>query len=70
MVQAAQAALRRIIEKYTKSTRFCLICNYVSKVDSLLFPLLLMLTLHNRSYLPSNQGVRDSALDHFQKRPS
>jgi len=32
MTREAQSALRRIIEKYTNVTRFCLICNYVSKI--------------------------------------
>lgn len=32
MTQDAQNALRRIIEKYTENTRFCLICNYLSKI--------------------------------------
>jgi len=32
MTKDAQFALRRVIEKYTRSTRFCLICNYVSKI--------------------------------------
>ena len=32
MMNVAQAALRRVVEKYTKNTRFCLICNYVNKI--------------------------------------
>ncbi|KAK8790228.1 hypothetical protein WA588_000393, partial [Blastocystis sp. NMH] len=32
MTNAAQFALRRIIEKYSQNTRFCLICNYVSEI--------------------------------------
>lgn len=32
MTYDAQSALRRIIEKYTSVTRFCLICNYVSRI--------------------------------------
>lgn len=32
MTKDAQFALRRVIEKFTKNARFCLICNYVSKI--------------------------------------
>lgn len=32
MTSAAQAALRRVIEKYTRGTRFALICNHINKV--------------------------------------
>jgi replication factor C subunit 3/5 len=32
MTGAAQAALRRVIEKYTRGTRFALICNHINKI--------------------------------------
>ncbi|XP_071789945.1 replication factor C subunit 5-like [Asterias amurensis] len=32
MTNDAQNALRRVIEKFTENTRFCLICNYLSKI--------------------------------------
>lgn len=32
MTNDAQNALRRIIEKYTDNVRFCIICNYLSKI--------------------------------------
>lgn len=32
LTSESQLALRRIIEKYTKSTRFILICNYITKI--------------------------------------
>lgn len=32
MTQDAQGALRRIMETYAKITRFCLVCNYVTRI--------------------------------------
>lgn len=32
MTQAAQSALRRVIEQYTRHVRFCIICNYVNRI--------------------------------------
>lgn len=31
MTQDAQGALRRIMETYARITRFCLVCNYVTR---------------------------------------
>ena len=32
MTQDAQGALRRIMEQYSRITRFCLVCNYVTRI--------------------------------------
>uniref|UniRef100_A0A6U7XZ77 AAA+ ATPase domain-containing protein n=1 Tax=Eutreptiella gymnastica TaxID=73025 RepID=A0A6U7XZ77_9EUGL len=34
MTTEAQAALRRVIEKFTRNVRFCIICNQVNKISS------------------------------------
>jgi replication factor C subunit 3/5 len=33
MTKNAQQALRYLLQKYSNSVRFCLICNYISKID-------------------------------------
>jgi len=33
MTDDAQAILRKVIEKYTNNTRFCLICNYIKNIN-------------------------------------
>lgn len=37
MTQDAQGALRRIMETYARITRFCLVCNYVTRYTMLSF---------------------------------
>src|SRR5215469_5108112 len=32
MTQDAQSALRRTMEQYSRITRFCLVCNYVTRI--------------------------------------
>ncbi len=32
MTKDAQASLRRMMEKYSRNTRFCLICNYATHI--------------------------------------
>jgi len=36
MTKNAQQALRYLIQKYSKNIRFCLICNYISRIDTAL----------------------------------
>lgn len=74
MTNAAQSALRRTMEKASKSTRFCLICNYVSRIIEPLtsrcskfrFKPLSKETLTNRlQYIAGEEGVtlEDGVLD-------
>eukprot|EP00667_Euglena_gracilis_P017145 EG_transcript_18035 len=72
----AQAALRRMMEDFSHVTRFCLICNYVSKIiDPIIsrcakyrFKALSAEPLHNRIQFICNQEgvtVSDLALKHL-----
>ena len=36
MTKNAQQALRYLIQQYSKNIRFCLICNYISRIDTAL----------------------------------
>ena len=36
MTKNAQQALRYLIQKYSNNIRFCLICNYISRIDTAL----------------------------------
>ena len=51
MTKNAQQALRYLIHEYSSNVRFCLICNYISKIDEALQSELLRLKFNN---LPVN----------------
>ena len=54
MTKSAQQALRCLIMKYSSSVRFCLICNYISKVDEKLQNEFLKVRFNN---LPQNHII-------------
>ena len=47
MTKNAQQALRYLINEYSSTVRFCLICNYISKIDDALQSELLRLKFNN-----------------------
>lgn len=67
MTQDAQGALRRIMETYAKITRFCLVCNYVTRYANVFrtnwpFPLTAIQMLESLN--PSHRAVLNSVSHH------
>ncbi|KAF9348961.1 Subunit of heteropentameric Replication factor C (RF-C) [Mortierella sp. AD094] len=65
MTQTAQNALRRVVEKYTRNVRFCIICNYVSKI----IPALQSRCTRFR-FAPLELSQVDARLDHIVQAES
>ena len=65
MTYDAQFALRRIIEKYSDTTRFCLICNYENKI----IPPIKARCVNFRFY-PINNKIISSRLKYIAKKES
>ena len=63
MTLDGQFALRRIIENYTENTRFCLICNYITKIT----PALRSRCLAFRYEPLSNEFIMDKLYDIMDK---